>query len=164
MNTRSITIDGILYDWSNYRFLDEDVIGFNDVYRFLSNFWNQKISFGKITFPNAEAAYQAAKSADPKDWDQFTRVQTGAEAKALGRKIILQADWNQKKLGVMEQVVHQKFQDHWLRQSLLSTENHQLVEDNYWNDTFWGVCKGVGENHLGKILMAERTALQKKGK
>ena len=28
-----------------------------------------------------------------------------------------------------------------------------IVEDNYWNDTFWGMCKGKGNNILGKILM-----------
>lgn len=28
-----------------------------------------------------------------------------------------------------------------------------IVEHNTWNDTFWGVCNGTGENHLGEILM-----------
>jgi predicted NAD-dependent protein-ADP-ribosyltransferase YbiA (DUF1768 family) len=27
-----------------------------------------------------------------------------------------------------------------------------IVENNTWNDTYWGVCNNVGENHLGKLL------------
>ncbi len=37
---------------------------------------------------------------------------------------------------------------------LLSPE--ELVEGNWWNDTFWGVCNGEGQNNLGKILMKIR--------
>jgi len=33
---------------------------------------------------------------------------------------------------------------------LLSTGNCEIQEGNYWGDTFWGVCKGKGENNLGK--------------
>lgn len=35
----------------------------------------------------------------------------------------------------------------------------EIVEENSWRDTYWGVCKGVGENHLGKILMKIRDEL-----
>jgi predicted NAD-dependent protein-ADP-ribosyltransferase YbiA (DUF1768 family) len=46
-----------------------------------------------------------------------------------------------------------------LRVKLLNTGDLQLVEGNYWGDTFWGVCNGKGENHLGKILMRVRKEL-----
>ncbi len=32
----------------------------------------------------------------------------------------------------------------------------ELIEGNHWNDTFWGICNGNGENNLGKILMKIR--------
>lgn len=32
----------------------------------------------------------------------------------------------------------------------------EIVEENTWGDTYWGVCNGVGKNHLGKILMKVR--------
>lgn len=35
----------------------------------------------------------------------------------------------------------------------------ELIEGNYWHDTYWGVCEGVGENHLGKLLMEIRNEL-----
>ena len=40
------------------------------------------------------------------------------------------------------------------------TNNEELIEGNTWNDTYWGVCNGRGQNHLGKILMKVRSLLK----
>jgi predicted NAD-dependent protein-ADP-ribosyltransferase YbiA (DUF1768 family) len=56
----------------------------------------------------------------------------------------------------MRELCRQKFAIPWLRNKLLQTEDWLLVEGNAWNDTFWGQCRGVGENNLGRILMAIR--------
>ena len=61
---------------------------------------------------------------------------------------------------IMETGLRYKFSKHnpKLRQNLLDTNGIELVEYNYWNDVFWGVCKKteVGENHLGKLIMKIR--------
>ena len=41
------------------------------------------------------------------------------------------------------------------------TDDVELIEGNEWSDTFWGVCRGQGENWLGKILMKTRDNLRK---
>ena len=51
----------------------------------------------------------------------------------------------------MEYYCRQKFSDPVLRRKLMAVEE-PIVEDNWWNDTYWGVCRGVGENRLGQIL------------
>ena len=51
----------------------------------------------------------------------------------------------------------------YLLHKLLTTGDAKIVEGNTWGDTFWGVCGGVGENHLGKVLMRIRAELQNKG-
>lgn len=56
----------------------------------------------------------------------------------------------------MRTLVREKFRNPLLRAMLLATEDVELVEGNSWNDTFWGVCKGVGLNWLGQILMKVR--------
>jgi predicted NAD-dependent protein-ADP-ribosyltransferase YbiA (DUF1768 family) len=56
----------------------------------------------------------------------------------------------------MEEILRMKFADERLRDKLTSTAPVELVEGNWWGDTFWGVCKGVGENHLGRLLMKIR--------
>lgn len=55
----------------------------------------------------------------------------------------------------MTDLVRQKFTGP-LRRFLVETYPSDLVEGNTWGDTFWGVCRGVGENHLGWILMLVR--------
>ena len=44
---------------------------------------------------------------------------------------------------------------------IVDTEDMELIEGNSWGDTFWGVCDGVGENNLGKVLMRVRDRLNK---
>ncbi len=59
-----------------------------------------------------------------------------------------------------EKEVIKEFQKE-LKQKLISTGNSILEEGNYWNDTFWGICKEKEENHLGKLLMKVREECNK---
>lgn len=125
--------------------------------RFLSNFQESKIRIGELTFPTAEHAYQAAKSLDPKDWKKVLAAPSPGKAKAMGKKLSLRPDWEEIKLAVMAEIVAAKFdQNPQLKVMLMATGSEELVENNHWNDTFWGVCEGIGQNHLGRILMAYR--------
>jgi predicted NAD-dependent protein-ADP-ribosyltransferase YbiA (DUF1768 family) len=56
--------------------------------------------------------------------------------------------------------VREKFKNEELAQLLIDTDDHELIEGNWWHDYFWGVCNGKGENHLGKILMDVREELK----
>ena len=62
----------------------------------------------------------------------------------------------------MFKLVQAKFQQHPdLKMRLLATGDAVLVEGNTWNDVVWGVNQnGVGENHLGKILMRIRDEIR----
>jgi predicted NAD-dependent protein-ADP-ribosyltransferase YbiA (DUF1768 family) len=73
----------------------------------------------------------------------------------------MRSDWNDRKLAVMRDLVGQKFDNPALAMKLIATGNELLVEGNSWHDTYWGVCNGKGENHLGKILMEVRRMLQR---
>lgn len=80
----------------------------------------------------------------------------------------MRADWDDARnyrLVVMEQLLREKFSDKnpELKQKLIDTYDAELIEGNTWNDTFWGVCGGIGKNHLGKLLMKIRRDLIKKG-
>ena len=128
--------------------------------RFLSNFPDAEVMWGGIKFPSVENAYQAAKCRDKEDMKKFLNISAG-EAKRLGRTIPIRPDWEEKKLQVMEMLVSQKFHNiPEYREKLIATGDEELVEGNTWGDTFWGVCNGIGENHLGKILMKIRKELQ----
>lgn len=135
-----------------------DIRGFFDDNRFLSNFWPCAVSSGGIDFTSVENAYQAAKCANPADMAQFVALSPG-DAKKLGSEVALRDDWMDVRVAVMANLLAQKFADPILREQLLATGSVQLVEDNTWDDRFWGVCAGTGDNNLGKLLMALRATL-----
>ncbi|RIK69394.1 MAG: DUF1768 domain-containing protein [Planctomycetota bacterium] len=141
---------------------------FRGEYRFLSNFYPAEVVFEGITFPTCEHAYQAAKTLDSGERRSIAALATPSEAKRAGRELSLRADWDRVKLLVMEECVRDKFtRNPALRDRLLATGKARLIEGNVWGDTFWGVCDGRGENHLGCILMkvrAELSAASKPGR
>lgn len=135
---------------------------FQGEHRFLSNFWTCFVSYGGLMFGSVEHGYVFAKYQGPGTIDLITKLgkATAAEAKRIGRKIELRPDWENIKLDVMEDLVRDKFTRNLEeRQMLLNTGSARLIEGNHWGDTFWGVCKGQGENHLGRILMKVRAEL-----
>jgi ribA/ribD-fused uncharacterized protein len=138
---------------------DGVIDSFFSKYRFLSNFEPCTVVYDGMTYSCSEAAYQAAKTTDVSLRIAFTTM-NGSKAKYAGQKLTLRPDWNDIKVDVMYQIVKDKFfRNPELRVKLLNTGDLQLIEGNYWGDTFWGVCNGKGENHLGKILMRVRKEL-----
>ncbi len=129
---------------------------FDKEYSFLSNFFPCIIKFDGNDYPSVEHAYQAAKTKNKQEQFKIWQAATPGIAKRLGRKVTLREDWEEVKVDIIREFVHQKFQNETLRKLLLATEDATLVEGNYWNGYFWGVCNGVGQNWLGKILMKER--------
>ena len=134
---------------------------FQGQYRFLSNFWYANIVFDGLVYPSVEHAYVAAKTLDLNQRSKFTNpaIKPGG-VKQMGRRLKLRNDWEQIKLEVMEELVRQKFSRSPLKEMLLMTGKQTLIEGNRWGDTFWGVCNGKGQNHLGEILMKVRSKLQ----
>lgn len=130
--------------------------------RFLSNFFPAQIELNGEIYPTLEHAFQARKTYDLFEREKIRLARTPGEAKRLGRKVSLVPDWEKIKLDVMRMLVCQKFLRHRvLRADLMETGDVELVEGNTWGDVFWGVCRGKGQNRLGKILMEVRTELRK---
>lgn len=132
---------------------------FEGKYAFLSNFYEHPISEGSLTFPTNEHYFQAMKTLDLTERIAITRAGTPGQSKRMGRSVKLRSDWEDIKLSVMETALRLKFADPELAAMLKATGDEELVEGNWWNDTFWGVCNGVGENNLGKLLMKIRAEL-----
>lgn len=128
-------------------------------FRFLSNFYLVTIEYEGLTYSSSEAAYQAAKTLDKKIRETFTKFSPG-KSKQVGQTLTLRKDWDSVRLQVMEDILRIKFSIPEMKEKLLRTRDNLLVEGNNWNDTFWGVCNGVGENHLGKLLMKIRADLK----
>lgn len=132
-------------------------------YRFLSNFWPASVYLEGDWYPSVEHAYQAAKFTDKAVRLEIKNAKKPGEAKKLGNLgYPLRSDWDLVRIQYMRNLVWQKFSLHQnLQDRLLATGEAELIEGNTWHDTFWGVCNGVGQNWLGKILMEVRVELKK---
>lgn len=132
-----------------------------------SNFAPCEVVYGEVTYPTLEHAYQAAKTMDP-DWRQkILEVDTPGKAKRLGQKAPIQPDWDRIRVGVMDDLLRQKFAPGSdFRGKLDATGDDEIVEWNHWHDTTWGKCKcskcgSKGINILGKLLMDIRDGIQR---
>jgi ribA/ribD-fused uncharacterized protein len=134
----------------------------------LSNFSAVPVTVLGGTWPSAEHAFQACKSADPVYRGFVALAETPGAAKKLGRSVKLRDDWEQVKIPCMMAVLIAKFsQNDECRQLLVSTGDQVITEGNYWHDQFWGDCRCNGErcsvpgqNVLGWLLMTVRAIIR----
>lgn len=154
---------------------------FRGDWMFLSNFvpcgW---ILLDGERYATVEHAFQAAKvgydvtthHGNPRRrerrWREIIRTAAfPALAKRMGKMVPLRDDWEDVKIAVMRDLLLQKFslgkQPDYLA-GLARTGDAELIEGNTWGDRFWGVDEtGVGENHLGKLLMDVRAERRARG-
>lgn len=132
---------------------------FRGEYAWLSNYADCKITIKGIEYQSVENAYMACKNSSP-EWKEFCRTKSAAEAKRESKKILLRDNWDEVKLDVMLYCLRQKFAQEPYRTKLIETGQQNIIEGNYWNDTYWGVDlkqdPNWGENHLGRIIMKIR--------
>jgi ribA/ribD-fused uncharacterized protein len=145
---------------------------FTGQYRFLSNFWICDIFFVPAHLDcnemfhaiSVEHAFQAMKAASVEDVRSVLACETPGDAKHKGKEIKLRSGWDKIKNAEMEALLYKKFQIPELKMSLMLTTGAELIEGNSWGDTYWGVCAGIGQNNLGKLLMKIRDKVIKEYK
>ena len=133
---------------------------FSGEWEFLNNYFPATIQFDNELYTSVEHAYQAAKSTNASVRDEIRRTPDPDEAKRLGRKHANHPNWDNVKVPLMRRLVARKFREPVLAAQLVATGDAHLVEGNNWGDTFWGECDGVGDNHMGRILMDLRAELR----
>lgn len=80
-----------------------------------------------------------------------------SKAQRYGLQVLVK-DLPGLRVKVMEWVLLQKFKrsdraaEFTRRLATACSGTETITENNTWNDTFWGVCRGKGENNLGKLL------------
>ena len=153
--TETILSSGKVYDHTLH-----EIRGFFGPWRFLSNFHFFPVEYDGVVYPTNEHAYQAAKTNDLLARDEIRRVSRPGEARRLGQQVVLRPDWGLVQLPIMVDLNLQKYADVKLGTMLLESEEAYLEETNHWGDVYWGVCNGIGENKLGKLLMDIRDDLR----
>lgn len=139
---------------------------FQGKYRWLSNFYltTEPIKIKDRGFISVEHAYMSEKSFDESWKDLCQQVTNPGQIKRMSRNIQLRTDWEKVKLDIMWVCLVQKFHQEPFKTLLLETGNQFLQEGNRWGDTFWGVnlITGIGENHLGRLIMEIRDDLPRR--
>lgn len=138
------------------------ILGFQNDYRWLSNFAPCQIEFDGDVYPSVEHAYQAAKMPRGKHREAISHRSAGGaktyvQSPAVAR--LIDPCWDDYKTDVMLHCLMQKYADGIYYELLMATENFYLEETNQWRDTFWGVYNGKGKNVLGQMIMAIRAEL-----
>jgi len=136
------------------------ILGFFGDYRWLSNFHISPVEYDMLHFPSVENAFQAAKVAH-KDRMPFLTC-TPSEAKKMGSQVDMNYPvkyWDAVRSAIMFQLLQSKFKQPDLAVQLLAIKGKYLEETNWWNDKYWGVCRGVGQNTMGFLLMHVRSEL-----
>lgn len=129
---------------------------FRDEYAWLSNMYGCDIIYDGHVYPSVENAYQAAKCKFDVEQQIFYTC-SPRDAKRFGRNVRMKEDFEANKISIMLDIVRVKFtQNNYLKGKLVDTYPAKIIEGNTWNDHFWGVCNGYGENKLGLCIMKVR--------
>ena len=142
---------------------ENDMFMKND-YRWLSNMelFPKPIIINNEIIKSSENYYQSRKTLDL-DIRKKILEMSPYEAKKYCKTIELRNDWDDVKILVMQEALDIKFSITYYRLLLISCQE-EIIEENYWNDTFWGVYKGVGKNMLGILLTKLRERIIKEEK
>lgn len=141
---------------------DEGIVGFfiGDWYVF-SNFAPLQIKWRGKNYATSEHAYQAAHffETDSEISEEIRQCRSPIEAFTLAnsKTALEDPDWADKKLGIMEEILRQKIEQHSIvKEKLIQTKDKLIIEMND-DDSFWGWGSDhKGQNHLGKLWMKLR--------
>ena len=130
-----------------------------------SNFSRHSFWLDERQWKTSEHYFQAQKfAADIEHYDLVFHAKTPSEAAKMGRdrSFPMRIDWETVKDDMMRKALHAKFtQNEDIKQILLSTKDHDLVEETT-DDYYWGCgTDGTGKNRLGLLLVELRNELLK---
>lgn len=126
----------------------------------LNNWSAHQVRIWGQAFPTLEHGFHYKKfEADhPEIAEQIMNAPSPWAAMQIDRqhKLERHSDWQDVKLGIMEELLRAKVdQNDDVRECLLATKNKTIYENSPWDD-FWGYADGKGRNEMGKILMKVR--------
>ena len=151
----------------------DKIEGFNGYFQFLKIDFPCKVYFDGEYYNSAAHAFAAAKTDDETDRRRIRKAPTHQEMVKIAQYVKEPADWEEKKLAVMECLTREKFRrDRELREKLKATNTRSLVNILHGGDArmnsnqetiaekmFWGQIGTKGNNKLGEILEKVRLSI-----
>ena len=129
------------------------------------NFSSFKVKYDGYLYSSVEEAYQALgfKESAPDIYQEIINCYSAHEAQkiAYANKDKRRKDWDEIKVGIMEELLRCKIeQNPYVKKKLLETKDYTIVEDSP-KDSFWGWGEDRnGNNQLGKLWMKLRDEMK----
>lgn len=142
---------------------DDAVLFYESEYYTFSNFAAFAVTYNGRVWMTSKHAYQAAKFDDDNVITLIHQASSAHDSKKIAHnyKNKVNENWDQVKVGVMEDILRAKTSQHpYIRERLIETETREIIEDSH-GDAFWG--RGAdhkGRNELGKVWMRIRAEIQ----
>lgn len=146
-------------------------------YEFLVNAYPTRLEksfeFEGLKYRNFETAYQAAKLEKESDRSMVSHMRPDEAKHFVSKSGKLRKDWEKPlkksspsplctslKDEVMYRLLLIKFTQYPdFRDQLVATGDAEIIKINQSGDCYWGVCNGVGQSKIGKMLMEIRSLL-----
>lgn len=174
-NNDLFDLDKRIYVKTTTKLKRQQITSFENEFEFLLPEYKCNVSLSiqddiEILYPSYEHALIASKlslqvHSDFKSLrDHVKKIESIREAKQFVNKYLnemLSKKWKEDCIKIAEKILRDKFlRNHLLKDKLLDTQDKELIFNNDRGETFWGVSKGKGENHLGQLLEKIRTEFQ----
>lgn len=134
-----------------------------------SNFSSFSVEKDGVLWNTSEHLYQASKFMDSDSKinivEEIRNSRSAHDSKKIAEKYSnrIRKDWDDVKIGVMEEIIRLKHDQHkYIQRKLLESAGREIVE-NSPIDSFWGWGPSHdGQNELGKVWMRLREEILKK--
>lgn len=158
--------------------MSKKIIDMSELHEWISN-QDGYVMYDNAEYPNVISAFQAAKTFDMDKRAEIRLSGWFGEIVEIGHSLELRSDWMDVRVGIMYDLLKQKFSDPYYKKLLLETGDADIVYshemddmlydfdhessfalyDKCTNEGFWGVDDGIGKNNLGKLIMRIRSEL-----
>lgn len=123
---------------------------------FLSNASSFAVEWQGHLCSTSEHAYQAERFLDKALRQRICEARSVHDAKKIAQseRSRIRGDWIFIKVGIMEQILRAKLEQHpHIRERLIGSGDVEIIKHSM-EDPFWGIGPDQnGKNHLGKIWM-----------
>jgi ribA/ribD-fused uncharacterized protein len=130
-----------------------------DLYGEFSNFAAFPVFVDGEWWPTSEHYFQTQKYQTDalRDWVHYAPSPMEAAKRGRDPKIPKREDWEEVKIGFMENALLDKYSRYPNLKNLLILTGHSQIFEHTVNDCYWADCGDrTGKNHLGMLLMKIR--------
>lgn len=148
---------------------EKQILFYENKYYMFSNFSSFSVEKDGFLWSTSEHLYQASKFMDSDSKinivEEIRSSRSAHDSKKIAEKYLnrIRKDWDDIKIGVMEEIILLKHDQHkYIQRKLLESTGREIVE-NSPIDSFWGWGPNHdGQNELGKVWMRLREEILKK--